>query len=163
MGKTPIKLLALDFDGVLTDNKVYTSSDGNEMVCCSKEDSIGLNILQKKGIPIVVISSEWNKCVMRRCDKLGIDYHIGVEKKIQKLKDYTNLMDVSLEDTCFIGNDMNDLDCLEKVGHPMIPKDHCFSKKETERLINKGCLILSKSGGNGAVREACENLISFGI
>jgi YrbI family 3-deoxy-D-manno-octulosonate 8-phosphate phosphatase len=131
-----IRLVAFDFDGVFTDNKVYVFEDGSEAVRCTRADGIGLQKLIKYNIETVIISSEKNPCVSMRSKKLGI-------KIIQKLG-------ISLNQVAFVGNDINDLPCLTCVGLPIIVQD-------AHRDVISCAKYRTKSrGGHGAVREICD-------
>ncbi|MEC8011015.1 MAG: hypothetical protein VX185_09650 [Pseudomonadota bacterium] len=144
-----IKKVFFDFDGVFTDNKVYTDQNGNEMVVCSKYDSMGINILKENNIEACVISSEQNEVVKKRCEKMGLQYYYGVKNKRNILKE--DIGDKYLpSEICFVGNDINDLDVMRYVGLSVSPRDAaCQIKKEVD-------IILNNNGGDGAVREVCE-------
>ena len=76
-----IEIIFLDFDGVLTDNSVYTDTKGNEFVQSSKSDSVYINLFKKTKIKLVVVSSERKKNVEMRCKKLKIENFIGINNK----------------------------------------------------------------------------------
>ena len=76
-----IKLLVLDFDGVMTDNRVLVTEDGKEAVFCNRSDGLGIEMLKKREIEVVVISKEKNKVVQARCQKLKIKFLQGIENK----------------------------------------------------------------------------------
>ena len=144
-----IKALFFDFDGVFTDNKVSTDSNGNEFVTCSKFDSQGLDRFRKKypKFPLVVITSEKNDSVLKRCQKLKLTLIKAKSDKrseIQKICDHLKILP---NEVGFLGNDINDIDALEFVGLPIAVSDASQEVKKLVRLTTK-C-----SGGNGAVRE----------
>lgn len=142
-----------DFDGVFTDNSVYTLQDGQEFVKCSRLDGIGLSMLRDRKIPSVVISSEKNPVVLKRCEKLKIEAHNGILDKVAAATTWAEREHVELTNCCFLGNDINDLPLLNAVGYPYIVND------AVERLIeNKKFRRLKSCGGAGAVRELCEIL-----
>ena len=145
-----IQGVIFDFDGVFTDNFVYTSEDGIEFVKCSKLDGIGLSFLDKLNIPAVVISSETNPVVSKRCEKLKINVIQGVYDKVVAAKNWANQEGISLANVCFLGNDVNDEDLLHSVGNPFLVSD------AVPHLLSQGFQVLSARGGNGAVRELCE-------
>ena len=80
-----VELLVLDFDGVMTDNRVLVFEDGREAVLCSRGDGMGLELLRKAGVPVAVISKEINPVVGARCRKLKIPYLQGIEDKLAEL------------------------------------------------------------------------------
>ena len=148
-----IKLLALDFDGVLTNNKVIVDENGKESVICNRSDSLGIGLLKKKGIDVIVISKEANKVVKARCDKLKISCVQGIDDKISILKKEINKRGLQPGEVCFIGNDVNDVECIEYVGLGVAVND-AFS--EVKKAAN---IITEKNGGKGAVREIIDNIL----
>ena len=148
------KLLALDFDGVLTDNKVIVNEEGGESVVCSREDGLGIELLNAfTEIETIVLSKETNPVVAKRCQKLHINYVQGVEDKIEKLKEESRNRGISLEQVIFVGNDVNDLDCIKYVGIGICVADALPPLKRFSKLVT------SKRGGCGAVREVCELIL----
>ena len=145
-----IKMLILDFDGVLTNNKVTISDQGIEYVQCDRSDGIGIKNLINKNIPIYIVSSEKNPVVKHRADKLGIPCIQSVNDKSTVLNDLVAKHNVSLEDIAFVGNDINDIPALEIVGVPIGVQD-CHSDIEKYILFKT-----DNTGGNGAVREICD-------
>jgi 3-deoxy-D-manno-octulosonate 8-phosphate phosphatase (KDO 8-P phosphatase) len=148
-----IQFLAFDFDGVFTDNLVYTTEVGEESVACWRSDGLGLSKVKKLGIPIWVLSSEKNPVVSRRCQKLGVDFIQNCDDKLSALLNLLDKYQCDLEQTAFIGNDINDADCLGKVGLPIIVAD---SHKDIHKLA---LYKTEKKGGKGAVREVCDLII----
>lgn len=141
-----IKLIAFDFDGVFTDNMVIVDDDGHESVQCFRGDGIGLRKLEKLGIKCVVISSESNPVVTHRCSKLRIACWQGVDDKLARLKG----IEPDLSRVAFVGNDLNDVSCLQAVGLPIVVKDAHPS------VLRYAMYATQKTGGHGAVREIGE-------
>lgn len=149
------KLLVLDFDGVLTDNKVYTDSEGKEMVRCDKYDSTGISALKKIGFPVIILSRDRGGVVGARAKKMRLQYVQGLEEKISVLEKIVKERGITLENVCYIGNDINDLDCLEAVGSAVaVANSH-------PDILDSVDFITSKPGGHGAVREICDMLIEI--
>ena len=147
------RLVALDFDGVFTDNTVHVDQDGRESVTCHRGDGHGLSML-KQLIPVVVLSTEENPVVAARCRKLGLSYEQGLgPNKEQALRRYADEMGVPLSEVLFVGNDVNDLGCLRAVGTPVAVADAVPEVKAVAHAV------LSRSGGNGALRELADVLI----
>ncbi len=145
-----IKLIVFDFDGVFTDNRVLTMQDGSEGVFCNRGDGLGISLLKKSGLKLVVISTEKNPVVKARCKKLGLVCIYGCESKLQALKDETAHLNVSLRETAYIGNDVNDLECLNSVYLPIGVADSHPEIIKTLKFMTKA------KGGEGAVRELCD-------
>ena len=148
-----IKLLALDFDGVLTNNKVIVDENGKESVICNRSDSMGIGLLKKKGIDVIVISKEANKVVKARCNKLKISCVQGIDDKISILKKEINKRGLQPEEVCFIGNDVNDVECIEYVGLGVAVNDAFSEVKKAAKIVTE------KNGGKGAVREIIDNIL----
>ncbi|MBD3245689.1 MAG: HAD hydrolase family protein [Candidatus Omnitrophica bacterium] len=148
-----VKLLVLDFDGVLTDNNVYVSEDGKESVCCSRSDGLGIEMVQSRGIPVVVLSKEKNKVVKARCRKLRVRVTQGIDEKLSELKRIAANANVSPRQVCYLGNDVNDLECVEFAGAG------CAVNDAHPALRNAADYVTRNTGGHGAVREICECIL----
>ena len=141
------KLLVYDFDGVLTDNKVFVDQQGNEMVQVSRADGLGIAEIRKLEIQQMILSTETNPVVAVRAKKLDLFCLQGVENKEQALTEYCNEHQISLSHVAYVGNDINDLDVMELVGTTFCPADAHVSIKEISQFI------LSSKGGEGVSRE----------
>jgi N-acylneuraminate cytidylyltransferase len=149
-----IKLLVLDFDGVLTDNRVLVQENGKEAVYCSREDGLGLEMLRETGrVEVVVISKEKNPVVAARCRKLGIECIQGCDDKLSKLKQKAESRKLKPEEVAYVGNDVNDLECLCWVGLPIAVCD------AAPEVLAVAKWKTTKPGGHGAVREVCDLLL----
>ena len=115
-----IRLLALDFDGVVTDGTVVVGTDKVESVVCSHADGQGIETVRKNGIPVVVISSQRSSYVDVRCEKMGVDFFRGEKDKPGRLRNYLaeKHPSISLEQVCFVGDDRSDLAVMKVVGLP---------------------------------------------
>ena len=107
---TSIKLIVYDFDGVMTDNKVFVDQKGNEQVQVSRADGIGVSEIRKLGIFQMILSTETNHVVAARAKKLDLLCIHGVNNKALALKDYCEDHQISLSDVAYVGNDINDFD-----------------------------------------------------
>jgi len=150
-----IHLLALDFDGVLTDNRVWTDQNGVESVASNRSDSHGLELLRTlTKIQIVVISKEINPVVSARCQKLRLPVIQSVQDKKEAIKKLIEEKGIDPESVIFMGNDVNDLPAFEIAGYSVAPAD---SHPEVKRRAD---LVLSMNGGQGAVRELCDIILA---
>lgn len=145
-----IQLIAFDFDGVFTDNMVYTFEDGREAVKCSRSEGLGLQKLKVLGIDTIVISTEKNPVVAARCRKLGLACIYGCENKLTTLMEIAKQRSISLEHIAYVGNDINDIPCLKYAGFPVVVKD------AHPDVLSFARYRTTCSGGNGAVREICD-------
>ncbi len=150
-----IKLIVLDFDGVMTDNRVWVSENGQEMVAANRSDSLGLELLKEQtGIEVMVLSRETNLVVKARCDKLGLPVLQAVLDKAQAIQQVLADKKLSPEQVVFMGNDINDLPVFPEVGFALAPADAHAA------VIRQADAVLSKPGGKGAVRELCDMILS---
>ena len=149
-----ISLVAMDFDGVLTDNLVYVDQDGSERVASSRGDSMGIRLV-REALPInfVVISTETNPVVSARCRKLNLEVYQGVNDKPALLKQLLQERQVPAGEVVFIGNDVNDVGCFDLAAYAVAPAD---AEPEVRRRAD---LVLTRKGGKGAVREFCDLLL----
>lgn len=145
-----IRLIAFDFDGVFTDNKVYVFQDGSEAVCCFRGDGIGLDKLKRLGIATVILSTERNPIVGVRSRKLGVRCVQGCKDKRAALGGIVQELGFSLEQVAYLGNDLNDLTCLSAVGLPMVVHD------AHPDVVALALYQTQVAGGQGAVREICD-------
>lgn len=145
-----LKLVVFDFDGVFTDNRVMVSDGGTESVMCCRSDGLGLRRLRELGIDMFILSTETNPVVSVRARKLELECIHGCENKLRALEAEAERRGISLVDTAFVGNDINDLDCLKNVGLPVVVADAYDEVRGLARIV------LSRSGGYGAVREFCD-------
>ena len=145
-----IRLVAFDFDGVFTNNMVYVFEDGREAVRCFRSDGIGLHKLKKLGIETVIISTEANPVVSARAHKLKIRCTQDCQDKRAALENIAHDQGIGLGEVAFVGNDVNDLPCLECVALPIVVQDAHQDVVSTARYQTKN------PGGHGAVREVCD-------
>lgn len=145
-----LRLVVFDFDGVFTDNMVYVFEDGREAVRCSRSEGFGLRKLEKLGIDLVVLSTEPNPVVSARCRKLKLRCIQNCDDKRAALDGLLREKGVTLEETAYLGNDINDLPCLTVVGLPVVVQDAHPDVLPHARYRTR------LPGGHGAVRELCD-------
>jgi YrbI family 3-deoxy-D-manno-octulosonate 8-phosphate phosphatase len=147
-----IKLAVFDFDGVFTDNRVWVNERGEELLAFTRSDGLGLRRLDEVGVRYMILSMEQNPIVGARARKLRADCVQGVEDKLSVLRERAEQLSVSLEETAYVGNDVNDADCLRAAGMPVVPADAWPEVKPLARWV------LSRPGGAGCVREFCDGV-----
>lgn len=153
-----VDLFAFDFDGVLTDNRVLIMENGLEAVLCNRSDGLAFEMISDAGLAAVIISTERNGVVSKRAEKLNLPVLQAVANKKRALEDYCKALNIDLERTAFVGNDVNDLSVMQIVGYPIAVADaHPLVK-------NVATIVLDTRGGDGVVREIAETLlgISYG-
>jgi YrbI family 3-deoxy-D-manno-octulosonate 8-phosphate phosphatase len=145
-----LRLVVFDFDGVFTDNAVYVFEDGREAVRCYRGDGLGLRDLERAGLIPIILSTETNPVVRARAAKLRVRCISGVENKLQTLKVLQDELHVTMAQTAFVGNDVNDAACLRAVGLAIVVQDAHPS------VIPLAHYQTAARGGYGAVREVCD-------
>jgi 3-deoxy-D-manno-octulosonate 8-phosphate phosphatase (KDO 8-P phosphatase) len=150
-----IKLLFVDFDGTMTDNKVLISECGIEHVVCNRSDGWGIRLLKEQNVEVICISSEKNPVVRKRCEKLEVQCMDGVNTKGEQIINTCNDKNIPLINVAFIGNDLNDISALKVVGLPIVVNDANSLTKDFAKLV------LNKKGGEGVILELVEILFPF--
>ncbi len=149
-----IRLVAFDFDGVFTDNTVLVFEDGRETVRCWRSDGLGLAKLGPLGVTSIVISTERNPVVSARCLKLGIRCIQNCPDKRAALQMVMTEAGLSAAEVAYVGNDINDLGCLQLAGLPVVVADAHPDVVQFSRYQTR------TPGGRGAVRELCDLLVA---
>jgi N-acylneuraminate cytidylyltransferase len=143
-----IQAIFTDFDGVWTDNSVFVDDRGRESLRFTKEDSLGLDAFREShNKPVIVVSKERSQIVAVRCQKLCLPLLQAVDDKVAAVESRIAAMGLQWHDICFIGNDVNDIECLKRAGFSACPSD---AVQEVIRVVD---FVLSRRGGQGAVRE----------
>ncbi len=149
-----VKMIVMDFDGVLTDNRVWVDENGKEAVAAYRSDSLGLALLRgRAGIEPLVISKETNPVVTKRCQKMNVPVLQGIDQKANTLKKVLQERRIKPTEVIYVGNDVNDLECFPVVGFAAAPAD------AEKSVLMAADLVLTRKGGHGAVREICDLLM----
>jgi len=144
-----LEMVVFDFDGVMTDDAVWVTEDGIELVRCSRADGLGVSRLRDE-IPLLVLSSERNPVVTARCAKLGLRAVQGITDKGAHLAALLASEGIDPGRVAYVGNDVNDLGCIALVGLPVaVGNAHA-------EVLAASKLQLRAAGGHGAVRELCD-------
>ena len=149
-----IKLVLTDIDGVWTDGGMYYDEQGNEFKKFNTSDSAGVLFLKKLNIPIGIITGENTNIVKRRAEKLKIDYiFMGTNNKLSIAQKLCTELNITLEETAYIGDDINDIELLKNVGISATPD------QAPDYVKKHANFVTLKKGGEGAFREFVETLI----
>jgi len=151
-----IDLIVTDFDGVITDNRVWTDENGKETVVASRSDSMHIRELRERGVDVVILSSEPNPVVRARAEKMGmveVVQGIDIQGKGQALKRLLAHKHVDASRVAYIGNDLNDLPCFGIAGWAVAVAD---AYPEVRRAAD---YVLNAAGGHGALREVCDMVL----
>jgi YrbI family 3-deoxy-D-manno-octulosonate 8-phosphate phosphatase len=149
-----VDLLVFDFDGVMTDDRVWVDQDGGEAVAANRGDGMGIAMLRKVGIPMMVLSTEPNPVVTARCRKLELQVIQGLTDKAAALQRLMEERHIEPGNVVYLGNDVNDLPCFPLVGCAVVVAD------AHPEVIPQADLVLTHAGGHGAVRELCDRILS---
>jgi YrbI family 3-deoxy-D-manno-octulosonate 8-phosphate phosphatase len=150
-----VSAVVFDFDGVMTDNRVWVDDQGHEQVAVNRTDGLGLSKLRREsGIELIVMSTETNTVVSARCQKLGIPVMQGLSDKANALKTWMEQRGMDPAEVVYVGNDTNDLLCFPLVGFGFAPAD------AHPAVLRSADSVLRNQGGKGAVREICDFLLS---
>lgn len=152
----PIRAVALDVDGVLTDGAVYSSDSREELQKFSRVDGKGIELLKRNKLDVWVISSENSRIVRRRCEKLGItSVFLGVKDKLKCVQELSKNNRLKRQEICFIGDDVQDIPIMEWVGFSAAPQN------AVDKVKRKVSYLCSHYGGRGAVREVIDLILDL--
>ena len=141
------KTLFTDFDGCLTDDRVWLNQDGEEFVAANRKYGLAVKRLKNLGIQVVITSTETNKVVLARGNKMGVEVLQGLVDKAESIEQYLNQKNLYWKDVWYIGNDVNDLGAIRKAKFSICPSDAVKAvKKEVD-------LKLKTKGGYGVLSE----------
>jgi len=149
-----VKLLALDVDGVLTDGSLYYGAKGEELKRFDVKDGHGIVLWRELGNPTAILTARSSPIVSARAAELGIRHVLQGER--DKGKGFDKLLaqaGVRAEEVAYIGDDINDIPVMRRVGFAATPADGVAEVREYVHYVCKA------SGGNGAIREICNLLI----
>ena len=150
-----ISLIVLDFDGVLTDDRVWVNAKGEEMVAANRSDGLGLERLrQETDIEVMVLSRETNPVVKARCEKLKLPVLQATLDKPAAIRQVLAEKQIPAEEVIFVGNDITDQVVFPEVGFAVTPADAHAD------VLRSADLVLARKGGKGAVRELCDMILA---
>ncbi|HFQ62135.1 MAG TPA: HAD-IIIA family hydrolase [Epsilonproteobacteria bacterium] len=149
-----IELIVLDVDGTMTDSRITYSENGDEIKSFNVKDGLAIASWRKLGKQVAIITGRSSQIVSRRAKELRIEhFYQGIDNKKEVLEDLLNKLDLSMDNVAAIGDDLNDLQMLKAAKISFVPRD---ASAYVDKIAN---VILTKKGGNGAVREMIEYLI----
>ena len=150
-----IDAFVFDFDGVLTNNFVYMDQNGIESVACSRADGLAFDVLRRLNKPSFILSTEKNRVVEARAQKLQISVLQGAENKVLGIKEIIKKENCKLENVLYVGNDLNDYLVMSICGFTACPAD---SHEKIKQISN---IVLKTNGGHGVVRELLEDILDL--
>jgi YrbI family 3-deoxy-D-manno-octulosonate 8-phosphate phosphatase len=146
------KIIITDFDGCLTDDRVWLNQDGEEFVAANRKDGLAVKRLKNLGIEVVIASTETNKVVLARGNKMGLEVLQGLADKAEAIEKYLKQKELSWNDVWYIGNDVNDLGAIERANLSLSPAD---AVKKVRKTVD---IVLQTNGGSGILSEIATEL-----
>lgn len=149
-----IKIFLTDCDGCLTDGGMYYTENGDEIKKFNAHDGMAFNMLRKVGIICGIVTGETRELNIRRAKKLKLDICLGgVNDKLSAIKEIAKDYNCTLDEICYIGDDINDTEVLQNVGFACCPADAC------SEVLSVAGYIARKAGGAGVIREITELIL----
>lgn len=148
----PIKIVFTDFDGVLTDNRVYQGESQELGALISRSDGVAISKLMNRKIPVVIITGESQGPAFGRAAKLNIEC-IYAEDKLRKIIEYCAENSISLSEVAYVGNDLNDLGPIASCGWTYVPRD---ANPKVSKFASR---VLQTEGGHGVLRELVDSIL----
>lgn len=150
-----IKFVISDVDGVLTDAGMYYSSNGDELKKFNTRDGMAVELLAKNKIKVILMSKEKSKIILNRARKINVvKAYVGVLNKAAKLPEICKEFNINVDEIAYIGDDINDLEIMTKVGFSVSPRD---GVEKVRQISDYTCKL---NGGEGVLREVAELIIS---
>jgi N-acylneuraminate cytidylyltransferase len=146
------KILFTDFDGCLTDDRVWLNQEGEEFVAANRKDGLAIKRLKNLGIQLVIASTETNKVVLARGNKMGVEVLQGLADKAEAIEQYLKQKNLTWNDIWYVGNDVNDLGAIERAKLSLCPAD---AVKKVKKTVD---VVLKTNGGYGILEEIVTNL-----
>lgn len=149
-----IRLVILDFDGVLTDGRIVYGENGHEMRSFDVTDGLGIVLLKRAGIPVVIMSSRKSTVLARRARELKVEkYYQNVPDKLELMERLLKRFRMKHEEVCFLGDDLGDISVLRRVGLA-VAVPHAVREVKAQADV-----VTQRAGGRGAVREIAEYIL----
>ena len=158
MQNPDIRLFLCDVDGTLTDGGMYYSENGDELKKFNTRDGMGLQMLQRTGVKVGIVTSENVAINVNRAKKLGLDYlKQGARDggKLAATREICDEMSITMQEVAYVGDDVNCFDLLSAVGWAACPADACDKVKNIP-----GIHILARRGGDACVREWIDMILA---
>ena len=146
------KIIITDFDGCLTDDLVWLNQDGEEFVAANRKDGLAVKRLKTLGVEVIIASTETNKVVLARGNKMGVEVLQGLADKAEAIERYLNQKNLSWNHVWYIGNDVNDLGAIERANLSLCPAD---AVKKVRKTVD---IVLKTNGGRGILSEIATEL-----
>lgn len=152
-----IKMIVTDFDGIFTDNSVWLLDIGTKIKKLSFKDLMGVSVAVKNGINVGIISGEKSKEIDYIAQKFNLtEIHQGIRNKLPVLEEIKNRYNLSNNEIVYLGDDINDIECLKAVKYAVSVKQANYRVKELQSVQ-----FTQASAGDGAFREVVDNIVEL--
>lgn len=149
-----VKILILDVDGVMTDGSIFLDAEHEPFKKFNAQDGMGISCVLRAGLQVAIITGRCSPIIRKRAQELGItEIYEGIKDKKAALETLLQKYELTLQETAYVGDDLNDLPVLVRVGLACAPAD---AVEEVQRLCH---FVASKNGGCGAVRQISELIL----
>jgi len=149
-----IRAVVFDLDGVLSSETISLGMDGTPLRTVNIKDGYAIQLAMKMGLRIAIISGCRIEGVRKRYEGLGMeDIHLGAAVKIQVYEDFKSRYSLNDDEVMFMGDDIPDLEVMQRVGCPVCPQDACIEIKEASVYIS------DVKGGYGCGRDVIEQVL----
>jgi len=148
-----IKVVLTDVDGVLTDGGMYYTKEGDMMKKFHTRDGMGVTLLRKNLIPTIIVTKEKTPMAKKWATRMKAKLYDGVVEKTSIISVIKNEFKIKAEEMAYVGDDINDVELLRKVGFSAVPKDGI---QDAKRICDYIC---KKNGGEGAFREIVDLIL----
>lgn len=154
-----IKLIVSDFDGIFTDNSLFFLNKDTKVKKLSFKDLMGVSVAVKNGLKVAIISGDESKEIDYIAERFNLeDIHQGVRVKLPVLKSLKDKYNLSDDEILYVGDDINDIDCMLSVKFAVTVNEANYKVKNIEHVQ-----ITKASAGDGAFREIVDNIIELKI
>ena len=149
-----IRAVVFDLDGVLSSETIALGMDGTPLRTVNIKDGYAIQLAMKMGLRVAIISGCKIEAVRKRYEGLGMeDIYLGAAVKIKIYDDFTAKYGLKDDEVLFVGDDIPDLEVMQRVGCAVCPKDACPEVKAVS------CYVSERCGGQGCGRDVIEQVL----
>lgn len=153
-----IKMLALDVDGVLTDCSIIYDLNGEALKAFNAKDGLGINLIQKQGIIVAIITGRKSDIVTKRMQDLHVKYvYQGIDDKLSVVEGLLNQFMIDWDNLAYVGDDLPDLPVLKKAAFSACPPD------AVAEVLSQCFYVTKKEAGKGCVREVIDLILKYSV
>ena len=149
-----IRAIVFDVDGVLSAETIVLNHDGEPLRTVNIKDGYAIQLAQKMGLRIVILTGGWTEAVRLRYERLGVEnVYMGCAVKMKTYEEFVNRYGYDDDEIIYVGDDIPDYEVMKRVGCPCCPSDACADVKSVSRYVSH------KKGGYGCGRDIIEQVL----